>query len=365
MAFSRPYYIYRLQLVTRRDDDRFQSIKDLGGRKDVRVGTLSNTAASRLLDRLGIPTVAYDDQVNPFKDLSLRRLDAVLLDLPVAIYVVKKNPDLNAKLKFVGEAIEPGTYAIAFRKRDEALADRVDKALGRMIETGELQRIYENWGLWNDDQERLGTLGPPTVTESADEPQHFRWEFWPLLAGAGVTIYLSVLSMALAVTLGWSIGAARLYGPAPWRGLALAYVEFFRGIPVLLLLYFLYYVLPDVASYYQLPASLKMTPDGAAIVGLSLTYAAYEAEICRAGLSAVPAGQWEAAAALGMTPVQTFGASSGRRRSARSCRRRRAILLPCSRIRASPASSRWWSCKNNIRSWSTTRKTIRTCSKSR
>lgn len=306
VRFSRPYYIYRLQLVVRKDDRRFPDLQALEGRKDAKVGTLANTAAARLLDRRKIPAAIYDDQVNPYKDLALGRLDAVLLDLPVAIYVVQKNAELNAQLRFVGEPIAPGEYAIAFRKDDEALAEQVDAALGRLIANGELQRIYEKWGLWNPDQEQLASLAKPQATEAADESPLIRWNWWALLAGAGMTVLLSVTSMCFAVGLGWTIAVARLYGPVPLRWLALLYVEFFRGIPVLLLLYFLYYVLPDIARYYHLPVALKLSPVGAAVLGFSLNYAAFEAEICRAGLSSVPVGQWEAAAALGMTPARTF-----------------------------------------------------------
>src|SRR6202035_5123403 len=75
------------------------------------------------------------------------------------------------------------------------------------------------------------------------------------------------------------------------------YVEFFRGIPVILLLFFLYYV---VGSPFQIEGFWT------AVVGLGLNYAAYEAEIYRAAIGAVPAGQWEAAASLGMSRALTF-----------------------------------------------------------
>jgi polar amino acid transport system substrate-binding protein len=102
----------------------------------------------------------YDDQVNPYNELALGRVDAVLLDLPIAIYVVQKNDELNTKLKFTGEPIEKGHYAIAFRKRDEALAQQFDSALERLAKNGELKRIYEQWGLWNDDQKELVDYKP-------------------------------------------------------------------------------------------------------------------------------------------------------------------------------------------------------------
>src|SRR5262249_13032889 len=87
--------------------------------------------------------------------------------------------------------------------------------------------------------------------------------------------------------------------PWPIRALAVVYIEFFRGIPVLLLLYFLYYGLPDLFG-------IQLPPLQAAILGFGINYAAYEAEIYRAGIMAIPVGPWEAAASLGMPPALTF-----------------------------------------------------------
>jgi His/Glu/Gln/Arg/opine family amino acid ABC transporter permease subunit len=131
--------------------------------------------------------------------------------------------------------------------------------------------------------------------------------YFPLLAkGAGLTVLITVLSMLLAVCLALPIAVARLYGPAPIRWLALIYVEFFRGVPVLLLLYLLYYALPAFGEYLNLGVSLDLSPLQAAVLGLGLNYAAYEAEIYRAGIMSIPSGQWEAAASLGMSRFLTF-----------------------------------------------------------
>ena len=89
------------------------------------------------------------------------------------------------------------------------------------------------------------------------------------------------------MALGLPIAVLRLYGPGLLRAFAMLYVEFFRGIPVLLLLAFLYYGLPAMALAYgwsENGVTLKMDPVVAAIVGFGLNYAAYEAEIYRAGL---------------------------------------------------------------------------------
>src|SRR5262249_531580 len=64
--FSRPYYVSKLQFVTRAKETRFQSVLDCQGKKGVVVGTLEDTTASRLLERLGIPRKSYTDQVAPY-----------------------------------------------------------------------------------------------------------------------------------------------------------------------------------------------------------------------------------------------------------------------------------------------------------
>src|SRR5262249_38905728 len=105
------------------------------------------------------------------------------------------------------------------------------------------------------------------------------------LQGAATTLGLSVAAMAIAVVLGLGLALARLLLPRAGVGAA-AYVELFRGTPVLLQLYVLYYGLAGV---------LSLSAVAAAIIGLGLNYAAYESEIYRAGLEAVPRGQMEAA----------------------------------------------------------------------
>jgi polar amino acid transport system substrate-binding protein len=299
--FSRPYYIYRLQLVARAGEERFRSLEECKAKGGV-VGTMEDTAAQRLLTAQKIETKLYPDPNGAYTDLALGRLDAVLLDLPMAIYYAQQRPDL----KFVGPAFGRGYYAIAFRKDDAALADQFDAALERLLAKGDLRRIYEKWRLWNEDQDELGRASADDVRADSGQTMAFSAFFPELLDGARMTVLISVLSMLLAIDLGLLVALARLYGPAPLRWLAIGYVEFFRGIPVLLLLTFIYFGLPGMAQYYGWPISLQLAPLTAAVLGFGLNYAAYEAEIYRAGINTVPVGQWEAAASLGMPKVLTF-----------------------------------------------------------
>jgi polar amino acid transport system substrate-binding protein len=288
--FSKPYYVYTEQLVVRADEKRIRSVSDLTGLK---AGTLSGTVAQNILQSLNdVDIRVYTGQAEPYEDLALGRLDAVLLDLPIAVYYAKPNP----KLRFCGDPVGEGYYGIAMRKNADDLSTAVNGILKKLWDSGELRAIYERWGMWTASQDRLSLRfsnlkEPPQSLASAKKSPLIN--FLPaLLKGALITICISVAGMALAITFGLGIALARVYGGPVSSRLATAYVEVYRGTPLLIQLYILYYGLPNVG--------ISLSPLVAAIVGLGMNYAAYEAEIYRAGLQAVPKGQIEAAVSLGM-----------------------------------------------------------------
>lgn len=121
----------------------------------------------------------------------------------------------------------------------------------------------------------------------------YAWDIAPRLAeGLAVTIQATVLGMAVALTLGLVLALARRsrYRLLAWPTGAL--VEFVRSTPLLVQIYFLFYVLPD--------AGLRLSPLATGVLALGVHYAAYCSEVYRAGLESVPKGQWEAAAALNL-----------------------------------------------------------------
>jgi len=301
VAFTRPYYIYQLQLVARADEKRFQNL-DEAKAKGLTIGTLGSTAAEELLKVQNVNYKSYDDQQGPYDDLVQRAIDGVLMDVPIAIYYAA--PDKHLKysqvkpgLKFLGPSFADGYYGIAVRPGDQKLLEELNGGIDRLLKSGKLQKILQKWNLWTHDQYRL--YENVEIVAAGSEMRF--GDYVPLLIkGAGVTVLLTLVSFALAVILGLIVAVARMYGPAPVRWLAIGYVEFFRGIPVLLLLYFIYYGIPAIVP------GLKLDPFLAAVIGFGLNYGAYEAEIYRAGISSIPRGQWEAAASLGMPAPLTF-----------------------------------------------------------
>lgn len=114
-----------------------------------------------------------------------------------------------------------------------------------------------------------------------------------LLQGAVVTITVSLLAFALALVVGLATGIARISRVAPLRVVAACYIQFIRGTPLLLQLFFIYYVLPY--------AGIVLTPFESGMIGLTLNYGAYMAEVFRSGIQAIPKGQWEAGSSVGMS----------------------------------------------------------------
>lgn len=112
------------------------------------------------------------------------------------------------------------------------------------------------------------------------------------LEGLAMTVFLTVVTFALAVTLAVPLAVARLARSRIVRWPADAFVEFIRATPLILQLIYIFYVLPGIG--------LRLDPVTAAIVGLTMNYSAYMSEVYRSGIMAVPRGQYEAAISLGL-----------------------------------------------------------------
>ncbi|WP_159948785.1 amino acid ABC transporter permease [Rhizobium sp. 18065] len=119
-----------------------------------------------------------------------------------------------------------------------------------------------------------------------------------LLWGLLVTLQIGVTSILVGLAGGLFLAVARLYAPGFFKLLIRIYIDIFRSIPLLVLLIVVYYALPFVG--------IRLSPFLSAVTALSLVSAAYTAEIFRAGIEAIPHGQFEASAALGLSNRHTM-----------------------------------------------------------
>jgi polar amino acid transport system substrate-binding protein len=296
---TRPYYTYQLQLMVRRGSAvrcwaDLKQPKPAGGRWSV--GVLVGSAAETFARQEGgssVEVVRFDGATDAMTAVQNGQYDVTLQDLPAARFYAARFRGLES----VGPPESHGYYVIFVRKQDAALRDALDQSLAGLIASGELRTIYERYGIWTEAQNELARFVGPIQPIAGQQGPHgwalVRQYGSRLVDAARVTVTLSVTSMPLAMVLGLFIAIGRLYGPPAVRSLLYGYVELIRGTPLMLQLFVLFYL-------------LKLPPWVAGIAGLAINYSAYEAEIYRAGLQAIPAGQMEAALALGMSRVMAL-----------------------------------------------------------
>jgi cystine transport system permease protein len=140
---------------------------------------------------------------------------------------------------------------------------------------------------------------------------------WPLLyAGLVFTVPLTLVSVAIGLALAFIVALVRLFGPKWAVAIVRFYVWLFRGSPLLVQLFVIFYGLPNVG--------IVLDPLTAAIIGFSLNVGAYNSEVIRGVIESIPKGQWEAAYSMGMTREQAL---------------RRAILPQAARVALPPLSN--------------------------
>ena len=152
MAPTIPTTIREVLSVRDADATRFRALADLRGR---RVGTLAGTIAYEILLRaereFGIQAVSYDDDVHPYSDLVIGRLDAVLLDNVLAERRARALSGFTIQPQSVATSHYVGVLAV----RNAELRDKINEILRSAMRDGTLEKIFRKWGVWNDDQPKL------------------------------------------------------------------------------------------------------------------------------------------------------------------------------------------------------------------
>ncbi|NDV19820.1 ABC transporter permease subunit [Pseudodesulfovibrio sp. JC047] len=145
-------------------------------------------------------------------------------------------------------------------------------------------RLGYNWQ-WYRIPKYFWTVGEQGVT------------WGPLVQGLGVTLQITAISMVLMLVIGMATAIFRMTDSWAARGTARTYMELIRNTPLLIQIFFIYFVLAPI---------LGISPFWAAIIALSLFEGAYASEIFRAGITSIDKGQWEAAQGLGMNASATY-----------------------------------------------------------
>ena len=304
VSFSRPYFKSGLGIVVRGNNQDITNFESLKNKKiAVQIGT---TGADKVKSIPGSTIRTFDDTPTALQELLNGNVDAVVHDQPVLLYAIRSGNIQG--LKVVGQLLTQEYYGIPTPKGSSNL-QLINQGLTKVLSNGIYTKIYQKW--FNTEppvlpenlpfQKEPAQPGISAIFTSIDVILH---SLPLLLQGALVTLEITAISVVLGLIGGSLVGIIRLSSVMPVRWAARTYVDFFRGTPLLVQIFMIYFGIPAVAQ--ELGFTFTFDRLVAAVMALSLNSAAYIAEIVRAGIQSIEPGQAEASQSLGLSSVQTM-----------------------------------------------------------
>jgi len=277
---SEPYFQSGVVMAVGKNNDNVKSYEDLKGKKvAVKTGTEGYRFAESIASKYSFTIVPFDDSAQMYEDVKTGNSVACFDDYPVLAYGVNQNNGL----KIVTEKEEGGSYGFAVNKgMNQELMAKFNAGLANLQANGEYDQILAKY---------LGDSTSQPVQQSRGE---LILESLPaLFKGLGKTLLYTIVSLFIALIFGLIFGFMKVGQNRFLRGVATVFVDVFRGIPLIVLAFFIYFGIPQ-AFGFTMPLFL------AAILTLSLNTGAYVTEIIRGGIQSIDRGQMEAARSLGL-----------------------------------------------------------------
>lgn len=291
MLFTDPYYDSGQLISVRKDTQGIEQPDQLKGKT---VGVQINTTAQYDLEkREGVTVAKYNTIDLALLDLKNGRIDAVVCDAPVLKYMIFQS---FRDLKTTGKRFTDEKFGIALAQGSNDLRDAINAALKKIRESGEYDQIHAKW---------FGEAAERAAEQEGNQRGTQLFNFGlakrvlPLfLWGVWKTAQLAFLSLLFGLPIGLLLALMRVQSLRLLKAPAAFYVEIVRGTPLLVQILFIYFVLPSFG--------ISISAFLSGVIALTLNSAAYIAEIFRAGILSIEAGQMEAARALGMTYSQAM-----------------------------------------------------------
>lgn len=298
VAFTQPFYDSDQSLTTVKGSG-ITSLADLRGEiVAADTGSAGDIWATENQEKYGFAEIRrYEGLAPAMLDVVIGRVKGYISDIPALLYYTKDKPNLE-----VVERIHTGgRYALMMRKNDP-LVSEVNEVISTLKREGFVNDLHTKW--FGAPAEETTSTVQIRPLPSANDGLAFNFvetflnmdvflQTYPMLiAGLITTIQLGTLAIVAGLIVGLIVALIRLYALRPFQIIVKAYIDVFRSIPLLVLLIIIFYALPFVG--------LSFSPFYAAAVALTLVSGAYTAEIFRAGIEAIPKGQFEASQALGL-----------------------------------------------------------------
>lgn len=294
--FSEPYFESGIQMAAHATNDSIQSYDDLNGKTvGAKVGTESAEFLENNKEKYGYSVVVYDNSSTLYDALNTTVIDAIVDDYPILGYAIVQGKELRT----VGEPVKGGAYGFAVKKgNNEELITKFNEGLKTLVDSGEYDEIVGRY---------IASDGSSTGTSEQDGDKVDESTFAGLvsnnykglLKGLWYTLCLSFISLLFAFFIGVFFGLSSVSNSRVLRIIATIYVDVIRGIPLLVLAYFIYLGIPNLTG-------VKLDIWIAGGITLSLNAGAYISEIVRGGILAIPKGQIEASRSLGLTYATTM-----------------------------------------------------------
>ncbi|KUI27919.1 glutamine ABC transporter permease [Mycobacterium sp. GA-2829] len=283
--FSEPYFESGIQMAVLEDDDTIKSYEDLRGKRvSVKNGTQGADFANSIKDQYGFEVVSFADSSTMFDEVKTGNSVAVFEDYPVLLYGIAQGNGF----KTVTPKEDPTGYGFAVNKGENAeLLQKFNTGLNNLKQSGRYDEIIDSY------------LGEEATGGDDSFFGLIKSTLPLLLEGLKMTVILTVVSIAIALVLGTIFGLLRVSRSVWLRGIGTTFVDIFRGTPLLVQAFFIYFGIPSALGF-------QMSAMTAGIITLSLNAGAYMTEIVRGGILSVDKGQMEAARSLGIGYLPTM-----------------------------------------------------------
>ncbi|AYJ50812.1 amino acid ABC transporter substrate-binding protein/permease [Rhodococcus sp. P1Y] len=283
--FSDPYFESNVQMGILEDNEDIKGYEDLRGKTvAVKTGTQGAEFAASIADQYGFTVRPFDESATMYEEVKTRNSVAAFEDYPVLQYGINQGNGF----KIVTDKESGANYGFAVAKGSNAqLLEQFNAGLENIRASGEYDRIVDTY------------IGAEATTSDTSIPGLIASSWQLLLKGLWLTIVLTVISIAIALVLGAIFGLFRVSTNIVLRGIGTTYVDIFRGTPLLVQAFFIYFGVPAALGF-------QMSAFTAGIITLSLNAGAYMAEIVRGGILAVDKGQMEASRSLGISYLKSM-----------------------------------------------------------
>lgn len=289
--FSDSYFTGGISMAVRGDNTEIKSYDDLKGKViAVKTGTVSANYVNKIKDQYGFTVKSYDSADALYDVINVRGADAIFDDYPIIDYSITK----GKSLKRVGDIQESCEYAFAVKKgANKELIQMFNEGLNELKSTGEYDEIIAKY------TSNGASSNEPNPIDESTFIGLIKNNYKALLSGLEKTLILTLISFILALVVGIIFGLFSVAPVKPLRMLSAFYVDVIRGIPLLVLAFFIFFGIPNITGN-------PMNEYVAGVITLTLNASAYIAEIVRGGVGAVPVGQMEAARSLGFSYTKTM-----------------------------------------------------------